>query len=664
MLILIAALAAFQQPVAPPPPSRPAAQASPIARVTIQPAEAAVQANDTLRLSAIAYDSAGQVLSDVRTIWNVSGGFFEGRVDSTGLVTGGSPGTLNISAVVRANRGGRGTVAVARITVLPPPAARLEIAPAVSQMFVGQSLVVTGEPYAANNDRRYDPVSWSSDRPAVVQVDSTGQITARTAGRATLTARAGQATRSWPVTVSANPVTTVELSPRSSSVRTGDVVRFSFLAKAAGGRTVADVQPQWFLHPGSGQIEHDGAFVADVPGTYRVMANFAGRTAEAVVTVRPRDAARPATVVGRLPIKSMAGEFWLHPDGKHGYLTTVSDRIYAINLADPEKPAITDSIVVDARVINDLMTTEDGKFGVLTREGASTRKNGIVVLSFEDPAHPKVISEFTETVSGGVHSAFVYRGYVYLTDDATGSMRVIDIRNPYQPKQVARWQTPRTEAGRMLHDIDVQDGLAYLSYWNDGLVILDVGNGMKGGSPENPQIVSQYKYDLNALYREVEAVGGPGFIRGTHTAWRAGRYVFIGDEVFSAKPVSGGVIGLGRAYGRLHVVDVSDIMHPRGVAYYEPRDGGAHNVWVAGDTLYMGDYQGGLRVLDISGELRGDLLRQGREVAHVHTGDKDGFTPNAANAWGAVYRNGYIYVPDMNSGLWIVKVESKNELIP
>jgi hypothetical protein len=177
-------------------------------------------------------------------------------------------------------------------------------------------------------------------------------------------------------------------------------------------------------------------------------------------------------------------------------------------------------------------------------------------------------------------------------------------------------------------------------------------------------MVSQYKYDLNALYREVEAVGGPGFIRGTHTAWRAGRYVFVGDEVFSARPTAGGVIGLGRAYGRLHVVDVSDITHPRGVAYYEPKDGGAHNVWVAGDTLFLGDYQGGLRVLDISGELRGDLLRQGREIAHVHTGDKDGFTPNSANAWGAVYRNGYIFVPDINSGLWIVKVESKSELIP
>jgi hypothetical protein len=360
-----------------------------------------------------------------------------------------------------------------------------------------------------------------------------------------------------------------------------------------------------------------------------------------------------------------AAEFWLHPDGKHGYLSTIGDRLYAVDVGDPAKPAITDSVMVDARVINDVMTTEDGKVGVMTREGASSRKNGIVILSFEDPAHPKQIAEFTETVTGGVHSTFIYKGYVYLTDDATGSMRVIDIRDPYKPRQVARWETPRTSAGRTLHDIDVQDGLAYLSYWNDGLVILDVGKGVKGGSPENPQLVSQHKYDLNALYRDVEAVGGPAFIRGTHTAWRAGRYVFVGDEVFSARPVGNtGPVGLGRAYGRLHVIDVSDIARPKPVAYYEPKDGGSHNVWVAGDTLYMGDYQGGLRVLDISGELRGDLLKQGREIAHVATGDPKGHIPNSPNAWGAIYRNGLIYVPDMNSGLWIVRVEPKSELTP
>jgi hypothetical protein len=467
--------------------------------------------------------------------------------------------------------------------------------------------------------------------------------------------------------VTPNPVASLRIEPATATARAGDVVRFVFQGRSRDGRPVSDALPEWGLSPGNAQIDPDGQFVADVPGSYRVTASFAGKITEATVEVRARDVRRPTTLVGRLPLRVPTAEFWLHPDGRHGYLSTIGDRVYALDLSKPSMPVITDSVVVDARAINDIMTTEDGKYGVLTRENASTRKNGIVILSFEDPAHPKPIAEFTETVSGGVHSTFVYRGYVYLTDDATGSLRVIDIRDPYKPRQVARWQTRPDEAGNFLHDIDVKDGLAYLSYWNQGLVILDVGNGMKNGSPENPQLVSQYKYDLNSLYRDVEAVGGAGFIRGTHTAWRAGKYVFVGDEVFSARPrrtEGGGVVGLGRAYGRLHVIDVSDIGSPKEVAYYEPKEGGSHNVWVAGDTLYLGDYQGGLRVLDISGELRGDLQRQGREIAHVVTGDGDGVVPNAPNAWGAIYRNGLIYVPDINSGLWIVRVEPKSELVP
>jgi hypothetical protein len=662
MYHLLWTLAALQQQPAVPTPGSPV-----LASVKVEPAEVAVEVGDTVRLKATALDSAGRPVKDVMIRWFQSGGHFEGKIDSVGLVTGGSTGTLTVSALVSPRGGGSPVTGFARVTVLPQPASRLEIEREVSRIYAGQSVTISAIPYAANRDRRYDQVTWSSDAPAVVAAEPSGRLTAGRPGKATITARAGRASRSFPVTVAPNPVTTLKLEPSSSSVRTGEVVRFVFQAFNRQARPVSDAMPEWSLSPGNGLLDLDGSFVADVPGRYRVSASFAGRVAEATVEVRPRDVRRPATLVGRVPLRFRSAEFWLHPNGRHGYLSTIGDRVYAIDLSNPAAPAITDSVVVDARTINDVMTTEDGKYGVLTREGASTRKNGIVVLSFEDPAHPKPIAEFTETVTGGVHSTFIYRGYVYLTDDATGSLRVIDIRDPYKPRQVARWQTRPDEAGNFLHDVDVKDGLAYLSYWNEGLVILDVGKGIKGGSPEDPKLVTQFKYDLNSLYREVEAVGGPGFIRGTHTAWRAGKYVFVGDEVFSATPRStegGGVVGLGRAYGRLHVVDVSDLERPREVAYYEPRDGGSHNVWVAGDTLYMGDYQGGLRVLDISGELRGDLLRQGREIAHVVTGDSTGVVPNAPNAWGAIYRNGLVYVPDINSGLWIVKVEPKSELVP
>ena len=103
---------------------------------------------------------------------------------------------------------------------------------------------------------------------------------------------------------------------------------------------------------------------------------------------------------------------------------------------------------------------------------------------------------------------------------------------------MARWQTEQTEAGRYLHDIAVIDGLAYLSYWNDGLIILDVGNGMKGGSPRSPVLVSQFKYDLSEEYARVDQLYGLGD-RGTHTAWRAGNYVFVGDEVYASRESKG-----------------------------------------------------------------------------------------------------------------------------
>jgi hypothetical protein len=52
---------------------------------------------------------------------------------------------------------------------------------------------------------------------------------------------------------------------------------------------------------------------------------------------------------------------------------------------------------------------------VHTREGASSRRNGIVIASLEDPRHPEVIAEFTDGVTAGVHSAFVYTQPEYAT---------------------------------------------------------------------------------------------------------------------------------------------------------------------------------------------------------------------------------------------------------
>ncbi|HWA55621.1 MAG TPA: Ig-like domain-containing protein [Gemmatimonadales bacterium] len=664
MLLLSLALVLQQQPSAPPAPQAP----SPIAKVVLSPAIRSLTAGDTLRLSAQAVDSDGREVPGATIRFFGSGGRFEGRVDSTGLVYAGSTGTLGVTAVASVP-GTRPVIERTEIRMLPGPSARVTIDPDKARIVVGQNILLSAQSFSAVGDPRSDAPRWRSSASRVATVSQDGLVTGITPGRATITARVDGAEKSITVEVAANTIASMEVTPGTLTARQGDVVQLKVVARDRAGKKIDGIAPTWSM-TGKGQIDQDGSFVGYEAGKYVVTATVGNRTATSVISLDWRNVRRPATVVGRLGRSLFSTEeVWIHPNGKIAYLGTGGggDRMYAIDISDPSNPVVTDSLMANTRRINDIMTTPDGKYLVHTREGASDRKNGIVIASLEDPAHPKKIAEYTEGLTGGVHSTFIYSQpkygtHIYLTNDGTGYMHVIDINDPYHPKEVSRWTTRPDQIGNALHDIDVQDGLAYLSYWNEGLVIVDVGNGIRGGSPANPQLVSQFKYDLNELYRDVEATAGPGFIRGTHTAWRHGKYVFIADEVFPAGAVKGAKDASAfRAYGRLQAIDVSDIAHPRSVAWYEPEHGGVHNVWVAGDTLYMGAYNAGFRAFDISGELRGDLRAQGREMVHVNTADMTGHVQNSAMTWGVVVRDGLAYVNDDNNGLWIIRMEPRRE---
>src|SRR6478609_470208 len=667
MTLATFALAALlvQQPAV---PAAPALPPSPIARIQITPEKPSIIARDSVRIVAVALDSAGQPVPNANIRYFGAGGRFEAAVDSTGMLRSGSTGFFNVR-VVATVAGTRPVVQTVTVEMLPGAAAKISVAPNVTKLIAGQRMRYTAESYSAADDKRNDPIKWRSSAPAILRVTPEGLVTAVAAGRATLIASVGTVEQRLPVTVVANTIASMTVTSGSATAKTGDVIHFAANPLTAQGRKVDGLTPQWSMSGGQGLITPDGAFVGYNAGVYVVTASFGNRTAEATITLEPRDVRRQVTLVGRLPrTRFSTEEVWVHPNGKVAYLGSGSggDVMYAIDISDPSKPVVTDSVQTNTRRVNDVMTTPDGKTLVFTREGASDRKNGIVICSLDDPLHPKVIAEFTDGVNGGVHSAFIYKDpkygtNVFLTNDGTGAMHVINIDDPAHPKQLATWRTERPDAGRTLHDIDIQDGLAYLSYWNDGLVVLDGGNGVKGGTPSARKLVMQFTYDLNEMYREVERSAGPGFIRGTHTAWRNRNYVFIADEVFPNGPTlrGGKDASAGRAYGRLQVVDISDWNAPKVVAWYEPEYGGVHNVWVAGDTLYMGAYNAGFRAFDISGELRGDLRAQGREMAHVNTADMEGNTKNSAMTWGVVVKDGLAYVNDDNNGLWIVRMEPR-----
>ena len=637
-----------------------------IARLRITPAVRTMVAGDSLRLVVEPMDAAGNVVAGATIRFNAQGGRFQGSVDSSGWVRAGTPGTIPVS-VVATTQGGRPVVERVEVRIEAGPPARIVLTPEVTKLLAGQRLRLDAAVLSATGDARDDAVAWTSSNSAVLRVTD-GLVTAVAPGRATVTARAGSAQAAVTAEVVPSSGVTVQLTPERVQARQGDVVRFTLRVSDARGTAISGLTPTWSFSPGQGAIDESGAFVGNDPGKYQITANLGVRSADAIVTLQSRDVRRAATVVGRLPRKTFySSEVWVHPDGRHAYLGTTlgGDRIYAIDISNPGAPVITDSIVANSRSMNDVMVTADGKWMVFTREGATDRRNGIVIASTADPAHPKPVSEFTDGVTAGVHSAFVYTHprhgtHVYLTNSGTGSLNIIDINDPLKPHRVGEWKSRETRAGRSLHDIDVKDGLAYVSYWSDGLVILDVGNGIRGGSPSNPVLVSNYRYNAESLYPGAAADYGPGFISGTHTAWRHKNYVFIADEVFPpTAPTGTWDVASIRAYGRLQVIDVSDIEKPKSVAWYEPEYGGVHNVWAEGDTLYVGAYNGGFHAFDVGGELRGDLKAQGRTIAELMPFDPNGVVPNKVMTWGAVVKNGLVYVNDMISGLWIVRLEPK-----
>src|SRR5262245_27097467 len=624
-------------------------------RIEITPAISEADVGQEVQFAAKAYDTAGKPLDAKVTSWLVYPADLA-TIDEKGNVTFFAAGEVHVIALVSGKTGQW------KIKVKPARVNRIEISNLNTLLTTGSTVKLNAKAIGANGDPREDlQFAWSSENQAVAVVDSAGLVTALAPGKTRIAANAEGVSGTMTIDVIKSDVRSVSIDPRTATARTGDVIRFDALAKDGGGQAIKNAVVRWSVSGDGARIENDGGFVAERPGTYIVTASVGEQASAASIVVSPRNVERSLEVKGRIRLKDIqTAEQW--PFGNYIYVSTIWDQLKVYDITDPTSPKLTETITVDARLINDVSVTADGKIGVMTREQSSNRKNGIVFLDTSDPAHPKVLSEYTETVTGGVHSAFINGHYIYLTDDATGSLRVIDFKDVKSPKEVARWQVeshrPKAEGngssvfqfsdGRYLHDVQVKDGLAYLAYWRDGLVILDVGAGLKGGSPENPKFISQLRFNYSELY-------GDGWMAGAHEVYRYKNYVFVGDEVF---PESFQLYARERipARGVLHVVDVSDLLNPRKIAEYEVPEGGAHNLWVKDGVVVMGFDAGGGRVLVVSGELRGDLFRQGREIARLWTGDPQGFRPNIPFTWGGRQDGDYIFFNDINSGIWITKL--------
>jgi hypothetical protein len=639
-----------------------------VAKIVVEPASFVVKAGEIVPITVTAFDAQGKEIPDARV--RVSGPRSAVMV-SNGQVKGLRAGKYDIVATAMGRRGDAPVIVRVPITITWPAIAKVEITPEPGRLYAGVTLAHTAKAiHTDGSERRGALVTWRSSNNAVATVDRYGNVTAIARGPVTITAEADGKTAQIRHTVVANPVATLSIDVAESTVRSGDVLHLKATAKRANGTAIPDVPVTWsytylpddtIAAPGATGIVDRGMFAAEVPGRYTLLATAGSTTARKVLQVTPRDVRRRINVTGRGAITHVNTSDlwpWTAKDGRDYALvgTWGGDGWgYVFDITNLGAPVITDSIQVNARTINDVTVSPDGRYGVLSREGASDRVNGIVILDLANPAHPKVASTFSQELTGGVHNMFATNDYLFAISGGDKYV-IVDVRDIYNPKYASEYNHPNSR----VHDVWVRDGIAYSSEWGTGVVAVDVGNGKYGGTIQKPVLIATYPTTSGAtheIYPYVQKATGKVYLfLGDEIMSREGR-VWEGTNYRGTLGQQGGVAQTSAGY--THIVDFTDPKNPQNIAKYHQEEFGSHDIIVEDDVMYQAYYDGGLRVVDVSGELLGNLAEQRREIAVFKAFDPNGRTANASFAMNAMPWKGHILFTDFNSGLWVAKLEPR-----
>jgi hypothetical protein len=450
----------------------------------------------------------------------------------------------------------------------------------------------------------------------------------------------------------------------------------SVLVTDAAGNPVADVAVAWAVVNGGGSVapaapttNSNGVASAQftlgpAEGQQQARADATGLAGSPVVftatatSTPPPPPPPPPTGIdfevvggGNNVRERFSSDLWVHGSyaytGTWGFRNEVGNVLKIWSLGASGAPSEAGTITThEIGTVSDVEVSADGQ--VLVFSGERGDDGGIYLYSLTDPATPSFLGSasvgpqgvHTVTLStiNGRRYAFAARnpGFSGGPDDQP-ALLIYDVTDPASPSLVATRPVPPNYG---IHDTFVRDGLAFVFAWDTGVIIYDVGNGIRGGSPSSPVEVSR-------LRTSAGDAGSPS----VHNGWwfhnpvtSERRYLFIGQE---GPAVLGSV-----ASGDIFVVDVSDLTAPREVAFFHLNGAGTHNFWMdeQKQILYAAFYNGGVVALDVSGTLAGNLA--GRLLGQVKPG-------GAGNTftWGVQFANGFVYASDMLSGLWQLKAE-------
>ena len=270
----------------------------PVASVQVSAAAPAVAVGQSLQAAATLKDADGNVLTDRPIAWQSSNPALA-TVNSTGLVSGIAVGQVTISAIADAKVG---SLALAATQTSVKSVA---ITPANGSAVIGRTAQLKAEARdAAGVAIAGKSFSWTSSKPAVATVSTTGLVTAVSVGTATITASAEGVAGTSAFTATSVPVTTVNVQPSSVQLTMGGTAQLAVSGSDATGAGIGSRVAQWTSsNPTVATVSSAGLVTAVSSGGTTITATVEGVSASAQVGV----AAPPPAPVASIEVSFASG---------------------------------------------------------------------------------------------------------------------------------------------------------------------------------------------------------------------------------------------------------------------------------------------------------------------------------------------------------------------
>ena len=255
----------------------------------MSPTSATVAVGTTATLTATPKDVDGATVTGKSIEWK-SDADLVASVSPSGLVTGNSIGTANITATVE------GKTATAKITVTPVPVATVIVNPTTASLLVGGTVDLSATTKDAGGTVLTGrTISWSSDNESVATAEANGHVTARAIGTAHITATSEGKSAAALITVTLAPVAKVAVSPSSVSVLPGNKTQLTATTSDANGQVVTGRTITWSSSDESkATVDGNGLVTGITYGQVTITATSEGKTGSA--TVKVSDGVAPVLV--------------------------------------------------------------------------------------------------------------------------------------------------------------------------------------------------------------------------------------------------------------------------------------------------------------------------------------------------------------------------------